>query len=177
MLAYFGLFAGIYALLAVVAVCLLRERPTHLLMVPIYRFIYEPLRAYLLYAALGMALRGVRLGWNRVARTAHVDVVASPCCPAGRPGRAAPAGRCPVRRRTVVLGAVAAVVLLAVVAVTVVRLTAGRGPGFVAAAWLPVWDDRATASLPRRWTRAVCVRSARPGPRSVPTAGSRSPPR
>ena len=52
---------------------LLRERPAHLLMVPLYRLIYEPLRAYLLYASLGTALRGVRLGWNKLARTAHVD--------------------------------------------------------------------------------------------------------
>ena len=75
-LAYFGLFAAIYGLQALVAVALLRERPAHLLMVPVYRFIHEPLRAYLLYAALGTALRGVRLGWNRVERTAHVDSAA-----------------------------------------------------------------------------------------------------
>jgi biofilm PGA synthesis N-glycosyltransferase PgaC len=72
-LLYFGLFAAVYGVFAVVAIVLLRERPVHLLMVPVYRFIYEPLRAYLLYASLGTALRGVRLGWNRVARTAHVD--------------------------------------------------------------------------------------------------------
>jgi biofilm PGA synthesis N-glycosyltransferase PgaC len=72
-LLYFGLFAAVYGVFAVVAVVLLRERPVHLLMVPVYRFIYEPLRAYLLYAALGTALRGVRLGWNRVASTAHID--------------------------------------------------------------------------------------------------------
>ena len=75
-LGFFGLFAAIYGVLAVVAVCLLRERPAHLLMVPVYRLIHEPLRAYLLYAALGTALRGVRLGWNRVERTAHVDSAA-----------------------------------------------------------------------------------------------------
>lgn len=72
-LGYFGLFALVYGVLAAVAIRLLRERPAHLLMVPLYRLIYEPLRAYLLYAALGTALRGVRLGWNKLARTAHVD--------------------------------------------------------------------------------------------------------
>ncbi|MGY1730615.1 bifunctional polysaccharide deacetylase/glycosyltransferase family 2 protein [Geodermatophilus sp. SYSU D01045] len=72
-LAYFGAFAVVYGALAAVAVWLLRERPAHLLMVPLYRFIFEPLRAYLLYACLGTALRGVRLGWNKLARTANMD--------------------------------------------------------------------------------------------------------
>lgn len=76
LLAFFGMFAAIYGVLAVVAVWLLHERAAHLLMVPVYRFIHEPLRAYLLYAALGTALRGVRVGWNRVERTAHVDSAA-----------------------------------------------------------------------------------------------------
>ncbi|MGY2127010.1 bifunctional polysaccharide deacetylase/glycosyltransferase family 2 protein [Blastococcus sp. SYSU DS0617] len=77
-LLYFAAFALFYGLLAAVAVRLLHERPAHLLMVPLYRFIYEPLRAYLLYASLGTALRGVRLGWNKLARTAHMDEVAEP---------------------------------------------------------------------------------------------------
>jgi biofilm PGA synthesis N-glycosyltransferase PgaC len=42
----------------------------------VYRLIYEPLRAYLLYASLGTALRGIRLGWNKLDRTAHVDQAA-----------------------------------------------------------------------------------------------------
>ncbi len=84
-LGYFGLFALVYGVSAVVAVVLLRERPAHLLIVPLYRFIYEPLRAYLLYASLGTALRGVRLGWNKLARTAHMDepVVPAPAQPVG----------------------------------------------------------------------------------------------
>ena len=70
------LFALIYGAVAAVAVRLLKERPAHLLMVPLYRLIYEPLRAYLLYAAIGTAIRGVRLGWNKLARTAHMDEAA-----------------------------------------------------------------------------------------------------
>lgn len=73
-LLYLGLFAAIHGCFALVAVRLLKEHPRHLLVVPFYRFIYEPLRAYLLYASVGTALRGVRLGWNKLARTAHVDV-------------------------------------------------------------------------------------------------------
>jgi biofilm PGA synthesis N-glycosyltransferase PgaC len=72
-LGYFMLFAVIYGAIAALAVRLLKERPVHLLMVPLYRFIYEPLRAYLLYATIGTAIRGVRLGWNKLDRTAHMD--------------------------------------------------------------------------------------------------------
>ncbi|MGY1749266.1 bifunctional polysaccharide deacetylase/glycosyltransferase family 2 protein [Modestobacter sp. SYSU DS0511] len=73
LLGYVALFSLFYGVVAVAAVCLLRERAAHLVMVPLYRFIYEPLRAYLLYASLGTALRGVRLGWNKLARTANMD--------------------------------------------------------------------------------------------------------
>jgi biofilm PGA synthesis N-glycosyltransferase PgaC len=72
-LGYFLLFALMYGAIAAVAVRLLGERPAHLLMVPLYRFIYEPLRAYLLYASIGAAVRGIRVGWNKLARTAHMD--------------------------------------------------------------------------------------------------------
>lgn len=74
-LLYFALFAAVYGGSALVAVRLLDERYAHLIMVPVYRLIYEPMRAYLLYASFGTALRGVRLGWNKLARTAHVDVM------------------------------------------------------------------------------------------------------
>jgi biofilm PGA synthesis N-glycosyltransferase PgaC len=76
-LLFFGLFSAIYGVMAAVALYLMKERPSHLLMVPLYRLIYEPLRAYLLYASLGTALRGVRLGWNKLARTANMDELAT----------------------------------------------------------------------------------------------------
>ena len=40
---------------------------------PVYRVVYEPLRAYLLYTCVYMAVRGVRAGWNKLARTGAVD--------------------------------------------------------------------------------------------------------
>ncbi|MGY1659620.1 bifunctional polysaccharide deacetylase/glycosyltransferase family 2 protein [Geodermatophilus sp. SYSU D00705] len=82
---YFGLFAVVYGLLAVIAVKLLDERAEHLLMVPVYRLIYEPLRVYLLYASLGTAVRGIRLGWGKLARTAHMDEVATATAAAPQP--------------------------------------------------------------------------------------------
>ncbi|MFP5372461.1 MAG: hypothetical protein ACLGI3_17165, partial [Actinomycetes bacterium] len=70
---YFLLFSAAYGLLAWVALRVLDERSAHLLMVPLYRVIFEPLRAYLIYSCLGTGLRGVRLGWDKLARTASVD--------------------------------------------------------------------------------------------------------
>jgi peptidoglycan-N-acetylglucosamine deacetylase len=40
---------------------------------PVYRIVFEPLRAYLLYTAIYMAVRGVRAGWNKAARTGRLD--------------------------------------------------------------------------------------------------------
>ncbi|MDK3257084.1 bifunctional polysaccharide deacetylase/glycosyltransferase family 2 protein [Blastococcus capsensis] len=99
-LGYFALFSIFYGLLAVVAVRLLDERAAHLLMVPLYRVIFEPLRAYLIYSCLGSALRGVRLGWNKLARTAHMD--ATPAEPLPAPAVPTVAARQPVSRPTAV---------------------------------------------------------------------------
>jgi biofilm PGA synthesis N-glycosyltransferase PgaC len=96
MLGYFALFSAVYGVLALVAVRVLNERAAHLLIVPLYRIIFEPLRAYLIYSCLGTGLRGVRLGWNKLARTAHMDELATESLPV--PARAsAPA---PVQERT-----------------------------------------------------------------------------
>ena len=51
----------------------MHEKPHHLLMVPIYRVVYEPLRAYLLYTSTYLALRGVRMGWKKLARSGAID--------------------------------------------------------------------------------------------------------
>jgi cellulose synthase/poly-beta-1,6-N-acetylglucosamine synthase-like glycosyltransferase/peptidoglycan/xylan/chitin deacetylase (PgdA/CDA1 family) len=72
---YFLLFLALHLLIAAVAVVLMRERWANLLMVPIYRLVHEPLRAYLLYTSAYLALRGVKLGWNKLQRTGHMDTV------------------------------------------------------------------------------------------------------
>lgn len=91
---YFAAFALVYGLLAALAVRLMHERAEHLLMVPVYRLIYEPLRVYLLYASLGTAVRGVRLSWGKLTRTAHMDEVAT--APAAAPVPAAQPAAQPV---------------------------------------------------------------------------------
>jgi biofilm PGA synthesis N-glycosyltransferase PgaC len=72
---YFLLFLGLHLLIAAVAVVLMRERWANLLMVPIYRVVHEPLRAYLLYTSVYLAVRGVKLGWNKLQRTGLMDTV------------------------------------------------------------------------------------------------------
>ncbi len=71
--AYFGLFLLTHLVIAVVAVRLLREDWRVLAILPIYRLIYEPLRAYLLYSCAAAALKGRRMGWNKVHRTGSVE--------------------------------------------------------------------------------------------------------
>ncbi len=72
---YFVLFLALHLLIASAAVILMRERWAHLLMVPIYRVVYEPLRVYLLYTSSYLAIRGVKLGWNKLQRTGALDTV------------------------------------------------------------------------------------------------------
>jgi poly-beta-1,6 N-acetyl-D-glucosamine synthase len=70
---YFMLFLAAHLIIAAVGILLMREKWRHLWMVPVYRIIYEPLRVYLLYTAVYMAVRGVRAGWNKLARTGTLD--------------------------------------------------------------------------------------------------------
>lgn len=70
--AVFGLF---HLATAAVAVRLMGESWRVLAVIPVYRLIYDPLRAYLLYASLLRAVKGVRVGWNKLSRTGSLDGV------------------------------------------------------------------------------------------------------
>lgn len=75
-IAYFTAFVfGVHLLTAIVAVIITRERWWHLLVVPIYRLIYEPLWAYVLYASLLRVMKGRSVRWYRPARTNTVNVI------------------------------------------------------------------------------------------------------
>lgn len=82
LLAYFAVFVGVYAVVVAVAIRLMHEDWRHLAMVPLYRVMYEPLRAYLLYTSVLSAMKGMRMGWNKLERTGSVhsrpDTVAVP---------------------------------------------------------------------------------------------------
>jgi poly-beta-1,6 N-acetyl-D-glucosamine synthase len=74
-IAIFSAFvAATHMLISIVAVLMVHENLLHLLMVPIYRLIYEPLRAYVVFGSALQALRGSAVGWYRPERTNSVDL-------------------------------------------------------------------------------------------------------
>jgi cellulose synthase/poly-beta-1,6-N-acetylglucosamine synthase-like glycosyltransferase/peptidoglycan/xylan/chitin deacetylase (PgdA/CDA1 family) len=76
-LLYLGALTAFHLVLAVAAVALTRERWWHLLVVPVYRVIYEPLRAYLLYSTALAVLRGRVVRWNKLTRAGTVQFPAA----------------------------------------------------------------------------------------------------
>jgi cellulose synthase/poly-beta-1,6-N-acetylglucosamine synthase-like glycosyltransferase/peptidoglycan/xylan/chitin deacetylase (PgdA/CDA1 family) len=64
--------AAVQAIFCLIAMYMVKESPLHLLMVPIYRFIFEPLRAYVIYASLIQVLKGRVVGWYKPDRTNSV---------------------------------------------------------------------------------------------------------
>lgn len=71
---YLAIFMLAQCFIAVIGVWLTEERPSHLLIAPFYRLIYEPLRAYILYKSALMVLRGARSSWNKLQRTGAVEL-------------------------------------------------------------------------------------------------------
>ncbi|MGO4186763.1 bifunctional polysaccharide deacetylase/glycosyltransferase family 2 protein [Pseudarthrobacter sp. TAF60_1] len=92
-IALFSAFvAATHMLISIVAILMVRENVLHLLMVPIYRLIYEPLRAYVVFGSALLALRGTAVGWYRPERTNSVALPATPglTVPAAMPALATP---------------------------------------------------------------------------------------
>lgn len=77
LLTYAGAFLLVHAAFAALTVRLMGEDAGHLLMVPIYRLVYEPLRAYLLYTSVHLAMKGGRMAWNKLDRTGAMDALAT----------------------------------------------------------------------------------------------------
>jgi biofilm PGA synthesis N-glycosyltransferase PgaC len=78
-LALFSAFvAATHMLISIVALLMVRENLLHLLMVPIYRLIYEPLRAYVVFGSAILALRGTAVGWYKPERTNSVTMSSTP---------------------------------------------------------------------------------------------------
>lgn len=78
-LALFSAFvAANHMLISIVALLMVRENLLHLLMVPVYRLIYEPLRAYVVFGSAIQALRGTAVGWYKPERTNSVTMSSTP---------------------------------------------------------------------------------------------------
>ena len=74
LMTYGGIFLAVQFAQAAAAVALSRESPRHLLILPVYRLIAEPLRAYLLYRSALTMLRGSESKWHKATRTGTVRV-------------------------------------------------------------------------------------------------------
>jgi len=72
---YAAFVALLHMIISITAVIIARERAWHLLVVPIYRLIYEPLRAYLLYASTYRVIKGTIVQWDKLERRNSVTVV------------------------------------------------------------------------------------------------------
>jgi biofilm PGA synthesis N-glycosyltransferase PgaC len=75
---YAAFVAILHMIISITAVVMARERAWHLLVVPIYRLIYEPLRAYLLYASAYRAIKGTIVQWDKLERRNTVSIFAEP---------------------------------------------------------------------------------------------------
>lgn len=77
LLLYGAIFLAVQFITSVVGIWLAHESPVHLLMVPLYRIIYEPLRTYILYKSILTILRGAQSSWHKLQRTGTVTVGSS----------------------------------------------------------------------------------------------------
>lgn len=68
---------ALHMVVSIAAITFAHERYWHLWIVPIYRLIYEPLRAYLLYASLLRIIKGSAVYWNKLERRNSVVVKAA----------------------------------------------------------------------------------------------------
>ncbi len=68
-LVFFTLSLIVQYIISMTGIALARERYSLLVAVPFARFIYGPIRMYILYKTLLTILKGVDVGWNKLTRT------------------------------------------------------------------------------------------------------------
>jgi biofilm PGA synthesis N-glycosyltransferase PgaC len=87
-IALFAAFVAlVHLIISVTAIAIARERWWHLLVVPIYRLIYEPLRAYLLVASAYRVIRGTAVQWDKLERRNSVRAAGEAAAGVGAPPR------------------------------------------------------------------------------------------
>lgn len=72
-LLYFCIGMSVLLFVTLLGLIISKERFRYLLVIPTYRLIYIPLRTYLLYRSFYTALKGIQVGWNKLARTGEVS--------------------------------------------------------------------------------------------------------
>jgi cellulose synthase/poly-beta-1,6-N-acetylglucosamine synthase-like glycosyltransferase/peptidoglycan/xylan/chitin deacetylase (PgdA/CDA1 family) len=77
-LIYFGITLALQFIVATIGLLLTRAPLYYLAAVPFARFIYGPIRIYVLYKTLVIALRGSYVGWNKLVRMGTVKYTPNP---------------------------------------------------------------------------------------------------
>ena len=73
MLLFFCATIVLQLVTATAGIILARERLTHLLAIPVTRFVYSPIRSFLLYRSVLRAAKGSHVGWNKLQRSGTVQ--------------------------------------------------------------------------------------------------------
>lgn len=71
-LLFFGVTFALNFLIGFIGLVLARERFRYLVAVPYARFVFAPIRLYLLYKTVITAMKGAYVGWNKLQRTGSV---------------------------------------------------------------------------------------------------------
>lgn len=77
-LIYFAVSMTLQFIVAAIGLKLAKESMMYLVVVPFARFIYGPIRTYVLYKTIVVALRGSYVGWSKLVRTGSVSYGLSP---------------------------------------------------------------------------------------------------
>ena len=75
---FFSLSLAIQIAVSMIGIILAKERLSYLLSVPLGRIVYGPIKIYILYKTLLTIIKGVDVGWNKLARTGTVQEPLSP---------------------------------------------------------------------------------------------------
>lgn len=68
-LLYFVISLFLQFIIATIGIVIARSKPSYIIAVPFARFIYGPIRTYILYKTVLTALKGTYVGWNKLVRT------------------------------------------------------------------------------------------------------------
>mgnify|MGYP000960669180 CR=1 FL=1 len=71
---FFIISLVILLIAAIIGIAFAKEKYIHLYATPFYRIMYGPLRTFILYASVLTALKGLHVGWGKIARSGTVQI-------------------------------------------------------------------------------------------------------